>query len=450
MLFGLFQGSVIRDSIVCSINGSDDDRSNWDADRKDSEIARIQAVFAKMSWSSLYEGKAWWDVLGLDRAIRVWRVKSAIQEVVAAQKVQSLSALKRELNGPQSFPEIREGFPIFKTQELKLVKKAEDPSMLLTIDSLSQKEIDRLSTLIEKGGLPATKISEKDRQLLLKIAGLYRDLRKVLRSDLPSKLSQLFKACSVSKMMLFRIEQSIHEHREFFRDNHHSKTGKSLFARKRETVAGPGASQKKVLKSLHDLGPHLFNNRTFRFVKQGSPDVSVNDLESLCGQLSCLSGSDDSDFDRTVELALLEAAYAPFMDHRSGGLQWKIEQLTGKSLSQGFGDDLTNPSPSLKIETLIIDKGDGNIEIVHKARADLQEGMSFPAAGTKVGIFGMDITYTISKKGGVEKVETSDARIDWDPKRIHPFYKLKGTSEADLSQLYRDAEASARQWEDVN
>lgn len=464
MLFGLGQGSNIEHYISESM---EQDPLKWNFDKKSAKENRIEAVFHELGWGNLYNKQAWWDFFGWDRAVRMWRVKSAIREISTEKKVSLLPCIRILLRQNVKLDKLQQDFPFYKRKELEAIKDPNSPLQEATesnwkelkrrapedcdeetfdrILALPKAEIPRLCALIE-GEVPAQEISRKDRRTLLELAALYRDLQDK-RATLPSRIQNLFGACDRSKLILFAIERSIHGGRGFFAENHNPKVVEDLNLRATgNTVPRPGQPGKIVLKSLFDLGDHLFRNRTFRIVKHvGDGEVRVipveNSMESLCSALSQLSSSRNESFNRAVESALLEYATSSIVGTRVGGLQWKLQELTRPFL--GDAAHLSQRLDSDEQVTEILDYGNREVDVRHTAKVDIQQnpmGIHGPILGT----YGVACNYLISpdqqNQFSIEKVDVEEAQFAWDPERSHPFVKLEldGVELPDLQQLYLD------------
>ena len=109
MLFGLFQGARLKETVANSIEIHP---KNWNFDKKSVKIDRIQEIFSTLGWQSVYNKTASWDLLGWDRSVRMDKVKKTIRQVSAQKKIQSLPQLQQSIASRKSIEEQKTEFPI--------------------------------------------------------------------------------------------------------------------------------------------------------------------------------------------------------------------------------------------------------------------------------------------------------------------------------------------------
>lgn len=465
MLFGLFQGSRLKEIVEKSITSHPE---NWNFDKKSVKTDRIQEVFTALHWKSVYNKTAGWDFLGWDRSVRMDKVKKTIEQVSAKEKIKLLPQIKQSVISQRSIEEQKTQFPLLKTTELtalqnlnsllyttdckswKSIKQSEKKhsqkeELLVLIQSLSKDEISRFCQIIREGvNGKISKLSQQDKQFLLSLVQLYRNHRHQ-RETLSHRIQDLFEACDTSSMILFAIENSIHREEKFFTEQLHPGILSSLNERSKHNGLYDELGKFTVLECLNKLGIHLFSKRNYVLVKHKEDKTHEvryisNSMPSLQEALSELSGNNIESHSRAVQAAIHDDAVHKVTGNNAGGLQWKIEELSKPFLGNSY---LSQKFDSERVVTEIHDFGNGDVKIKHIVTADIQQNpMGTP--GPIIGSYRIATTYSIAQeKSGSYTIQNQvcePVQFSWKITQPHPFTSLKvnGVEPADLKQLYLD------------
>lgn len=453
MLFGLCS------SVNRKVQNSLDEvhrQHDWDFDLEDHKEHRIEEIFRGLNWSNLYDKKAWWDVAGLDRSVRMKLVKRTIREVLTRKKFACVPAVLKMFANQKSVDHVKDQFCFFKRKELEMLRaqprhplhdadvtnwkkvvrrppaNCSDPKGWERIMALPQEEIVRFSSIIQSGLHPDA-ISKRDRQILLSLSRIYADASAQNRDQLPGRMLTLFEACDNSKMILFALERNIRMELSHFQAALNGEHVKELndLVQNGVAVRPETLGRKPILNKLWKLDDShfLFQNRSFTLVKHGRGQAAAtpirNNIQSLFAQLGHLTGSHDESLQRAVETLLLEEALIP-AGAKPGGLLWQMHALTAPAL----GDDrvISQKFGSEKWTTEIHDFGGGKVQVIHSLADELQQN-PIGIEGPRLGSLKTSFSYSIEKdqesgKYRIGSLTLGDPRFEWDFQRNHPFTSL--------------------------
>jgi hypothetical protein len=452
MLLGLGSDAEIKTAVRKAVTGGSGPQTHLDFENKLNREYFIKEIFQSLDWNDLYEKKDWWDVFGWDRAERMKRVETIVDEVMTEMKIESCDSVSRDVNKVEV---MKSWFPFFKKQELaalatstdelrsadatfwntalqkverKKPQECTDPNAWAAVMNLSKEDVEHFKTLIRKGVDPKylPHLSTAHRKILSHIGHLYRDLR-LNRDLLPDHVRKLFRACDKSNLVLFAVERKISEHRPIAEKSLSVSILKELNEKANgEMIKSDTLGSFPVLKELQ---PN-FSTQKFKVLKQfpKSKEVSVwiSEMNTFIHHLSMLSGQGNETFNRAVQATLLQQALNGVSGKRPGALGWQISELTK---DPGSGVSL---SPEKEIWTTEIhDSGEGKVRIDHIVQAKILDDK------IDIGSLSTHFSYTLSLSGekySLSKLEIGKTLFEWNERTDTPFHSLKG---GDLQEVFK-------------